>query len=90
MSIPLIFQPHETASSHFFPASGRVLFTVNNQGEYCDMPDHKAVINERTGEALSIVRKNFLIVSHSTAFQIGCKVFETLFGRSPMIGSQKS
>lgn len=90
MSFPLIFQAHETANRHFFPANGRALFTLNKSNDYSVMPDHKAVINETTGEALSIVRSSFLIVPHSQAFNIGCKIFEELFGTSPMIGSQRS
>lgn len=90
MSIPLIFQTHEKAHEHFFPVDGKSLFAINDKGNYCEMSDHKAIINQTTGEALSIVRMNFLIVSHEEAFQIGCKIFESLFGKSPKIGSQKS
>ena len=90
MSFPLIFQTHDTTNGHFFRTSGRALFTHNNQGEYCEMPDHKAIMNDTKGEALSIVKMNFHIVPHQSAFHIGCKVFESLFGKTPMIGTQKS
>jgi len=89
MSIPLVFQPHETANRHFFAVTERTLYTLSNKGQYCEMPEHKAIINASSGVALSIVRTNFLIVSHQSAFQIGCKIFKELFDVSPMIGSQK-
>lgn len=90
MSIPLVFQTHDTAHGHFFPAIGKDLFTLSKDDEYSVMSNHKAIVNKSTGEALSIVRCNFLIVPHSEAFHIGCKIFEELFGTSPMIGSQRS
>jgi len=51
-------------------------------------PKKKVIIDATEHKGISIVRKGFYVVSHEEAMQLGCRIFQEIFGLLPSIHQQ--
>lgn len=51
-------------------------------------PSKKVIVDASEHKGISIVRKNFYVVSHEEAMQLGCRIFQEIFGVLPSIHQQ--
>jgi hypothetical protein len=90
MSRTLNFNQNYYGQSAFFKVTDTpVKYEDPFTKQFKNYPDKKIIINETTGEAISIVGSNFLPVAHENAFQLGIEIFEILFGITPQIHKEE-
>lgn len=51
-------------------------------------PSKKVIVDASEHRGISIVRKGFYVVSHKEAMQLGCRIFQEIFGVLPSIHQQ--